>query len=470
MFEISKFPEIFISQRRIVWDYRQNAKKGDLLFLRKNLSVEQRQLLKENFSELEVLEESNSLNFGKLCSEAFGFPSRKMYCAGITGSNGKSSVAFFCAQLAATQGIKAAVIGTLGVAICEKGQSSTFVDTGFTSPDVPMLQQILQKLLEQKVTHVFLEVSSHALSLGRVDGVDFDAAAMTNLTRDHLDFHKTMDSYKEAKALLFSRCLKDSSKSSKRAFFNADDAFSRELYLRWKKTNIFSIQQFGSRLSFASFEEGREGISLISSKGQRISLPVYGAFQVENIACSFEILSKLPTLNQDALFQGVSELKAVPGRMQRVKTLKGLCFVDYAHTPDALEKALLTLQGLKRSLAFESMSVVFGCGGDRDKGKRPLMGAIAALMADKVIVSSDNPRTEDPNAILAEIVSGVNEGFRFKITLEVDRQKAIRLAVETLGEKELLLIAGKGHEAYQIIGKEKFPFDDVKVVEASEKT
>jgi UDP-N-acetylmuramoyl-L-alanyl-D-glutamate--2,6-diaminopimelate ligase len=372
----------------------------------------------------------------------------------VTGTNGKTSVASFVRQIWSKSGSAAASLGTLGVQT-----DAGLVPGALTTPDPLSLHRDLGELAARGIDHVALEASSHGLDQRRLDGIRFDAVGFTNLTRDHLDYHADMDAYREAKLRLFRDLLKEGGA----AVVNADDPEHMPF--------MFAALDRGARL----LTVGREGaffeIGRISNEGfgQRVEgrlvgepasffLPLTGAFQVSNalVALALAIATGAP---QATALEALETLKGAKGRLELVgQRGDSAVFVDYAHTPDALENALTSL----RPYARDRLTVVFGCGGDRDRGKRPEMGAIAARLADKVIVTDDNPRTEEPASIRAAILAAV-PGAR-----EIgDRRDAIATAIGEMGEGEVVLIAGKGHEDYQILGTTKTHFSDHEEVAAA---
>ena len=383
---------------------------------------------------------------GEIASAVYGQPSRHLHLVGVTGTNGKTSVAHWIAQSLNRVGRSTAVLGTLG-----NGFPESLSPSANTTPDAIELQQSLAQYLKQGAQACAMEVSSHGLDQGRAGGCQFDVGVLTNLSRDHLDYHGSMDAYAAAKARLFDWPGLNS------AVLNLDDAFGRELEGRLK----------GPRIAGYGFERGsvigelrhadRAGLALAirSDWGQAdLRVPVVGRFNASNslAALTALLVSDVPL---DRACEALAQIVPPPGRMQ---TLGGgaqpLVVVDYAHTPDALEKVLASL----RKISPQGRLVcVFGCGGNRDRGKRPLMGRAASEGADSVIVTSDNPRHEDPLAIIDDITPGMKAGYK----VEPDRARAIFEAVSMARAADVVLIAGKGHEDYQEIGDERHPFSDV---------
>ena len=394
---------------------------------------------------------------GALADTFHGHPSAAMTTVGVTGTNGKTSTVQLLAQAWTLRGQKAGTLGTLGAGIWPKA-----VPTGFTTPLVLRLHALLAELRDEGASAVAMEVSSHALDQGRVDGVHFDVAVFTNLTRDHLDYHGDMARYGAAKAKLFDW------PGLRAAAVNLDDAFGRELYARVRgKVRAFGFSSRGAAGASVRAEDlvlDADGIGfLLHAGGQAhpVRSPLLGRFNVDNllaVATTLHALGMAPAL----IAQTLSQLLPVDGRMQRLGgDGRPLVVVDYAHTPDALEQALASLRGHTAGRLW----CVFGCGGERDAGKRPQMAAIAERLADVVIVTDDNPRGEDGDAIVADIVAGFARPQAVQV--QRDRAAAIAQAVAGAGVDDVVLIAGKGHEPYQEIAGVRHPFDDVQVARAA---
>lgn len=390
---------------------------------------------------------------GEIASAFYGEPSKKLWVIGITGTNGKTSCSHWLARSMSHLGRKSAVIGTLG-----NGFTDTLSETVNTTPDPVMLHGLLAEYLGQDAQAVAMEVSSHGLEQGRVNGMKFDVAVFTNLTRDHLDFHGDMASYGAAKRKLFAW------PDLKFAVINSDDAFGLELAEFTRQRGVTTLTYgFGEadiRGSALTLDE--HGLSMHVSTPQgsaTLSAKVMGKFNASNL------LAVLATLLASgvALDQAITELsqtQPVAGRMQQIGgDGLPLVVVDYAHTPDALEKALTNL----REQCKGELICVFGCGGNRDKGKRPLMGQTASQLADYVIVTADNPRSEEPQTIIADIMAGIAADDVHRIRIEPDRARAIETAIRHAKAGDVVLLAGKGHESTQHIGDTKFPFNDMTV-------
>ena len=391
---------------------------------------------------------------GEIASRFFGRPSESLRMIGITGTNGKTSTVQLLAQALEHLGHCAATIGTLGA-----GLHGRLNEGERTTPDAINVQGLLASFRDEGATHVAMEVSSHALEQGRVAAVAFDVAAFTNLTRDHLDYHGSMDAYGEAKAKLFTWPTLSA------AAINVDDAFGHALSQRLPE----GVQAL--RLSTEDHTEAdvRASHIVTSSEGLAFDLQTpWGARTVHsrllgrfNVANLLAVIACLGALGEafDRIVDVVERLEPINGRMNRLGGVSGLplVVVDYAHTPDALEQALTAL----RAHCEGQLICVFGCGGERDAGKRPQMGAIAERLADRIIVTDDNPRGEDGDVIVAQIVAGLRQPDMANV--ERDRAKAIEQALFSAQPGDVVLIAGKGHETYQEGAHGKRPFDDLAV-------
>jgi UDP-N-acetylmuramoyl-L-alanyl-D-glutamate--2,6-diaminopimelate ligase len=401
---------------------------------------------------------------GVIASEVYGKPSAKLWAVGVTGTNGKTSCSQWIAQSLTRAKRKCAVIGTLGSGFPGRlGAQANIINT---TPDAVTLHARMRAMVRAGARAVCMEVSSHGLDQDRLSGVEFDVALLTNLTRDHLDYHGTMRRYQAAKTRLFRW------PTLGHAVLNLDDAFGRELAQCWKhkraKALGYGFQARTARSSLPCVQGrnlrlGLDGVSFdIASPWGRATLrsPLIGGFNAANLLGSLATL----LVSDVSLEQSVAALEKVlpvPGRTERYGGGRmPLVIVDYAHTPDALEKVLLSLRAAAGQRA--RLFCVFGCGGERDRGKRPLMGAVASRFADAVIITSDNPRSEDPQAIIAEIGEGVS-GKHEQI---VDRRQAIKQALAQARRGDIVLIAGKGHERYQEIRGVKRRYSDAAVVRA----
>ena len=393
---------------------------------------------------------------GALADQFHGQPSRSMTMVGVTGTNGKTSTVQLLGQAWQRLGITSGSIGTLGV-----GLYGQVVPTGFTTPLVLQMHQVLAQLRDAGATATAMEVSSHALDQGRVDAVHYDIAVFTNLTRDHLDYHGSMDAYGAAKARLFQR------PGLKAAVINLDDAYAPTLLaLLDPAVAVVGVSSRGAasaRLQAADIVMDSAGLHFqLRADGQQAAVdsPLLGRFNVDNLlAVAGVLLAQGQPLAVIASLLG--QLRPISGRMNKLGGQAGqpTVVVDYAHTPDALLQALSSLEDHVDGL----LACVFGCGGDRDAGKRPQMAAIAEAHADRVIVTDDNPRSEDGDAIVADILAG----FARPETVAVQRDRALAIdsAIATASAGDVVLIAGKGHEPYQDINGVKHPFDDSQVAQ-----
>jgi UDP-N-acetylmuramoyl-L-alanyl-D-glutamate--2,6-diaminopimelate ligase len=375
----------------------------------------------------------------------------------VTGTAGKSSVADFVRQILARIGRESASLGTVGIVTNQGAQYGSL-----TTPDPVTLHETLARLADQGITDLAMEASSHGIEQRRLDGVRLAAAAFTNLGRDHLDYHADIESYLEAKLRLFTTLLPEGCP----AIVNADGAYADRVAAVAQAAGrpVRTTGRAGRaiRLAAAATEGFAQALDLDGAYGQhRVRLPLVGAFQVENalVAAGLVLATPAGLADPDGVFAALEHLTGVPGRMERIGEARGgLCLVDYAHKPEALESVLTAL----RPFAAGRLVCVFGCGGDRDRGKRPLMGAIAARLADTVIVTDDNPRSEAPDAIRAAILAAAPGAIEIG-----DRAEAIRAAVRGLGPGDVLVVAGKGHETGQIVGDRTLPFSDHAVLRAA---
>ena len=355
----------------------------------------------------------------------------------VTGTNGKTSVCHFISQLATSLNIKNGVIGTLGLTSIDK-------KTINTTPDIFTIYSALQNYINQGMKLVVIEASSHALVQGRLEGLTFIQGIFTNLTQDHLDFHKNMKSYKEAKGKLFNK------NSIEKAIINLDD--DNHSYFLDISSEI-PTETFCNN-DFSYFKSNEYGF-ICKLNNFVFELPLIGNFNLSNALAAYKSIRSLG-YEDDNVIPKLTELSPPPGRMQKIPRKN--IWIDYAHTPDALLNVLKTL---KVHYPDYRIRLVFGCGGDRDKTKRQMMGKIASANANSIVITNDNPRSEKPEKICDDILAGIKVENDVQVIL--DRKKAITSAVQTLGEDEVLLIAGKGHEGSQIIGSERLPFSDYEV-------
>jgi UDP-N-acetylmuramoyl-L-alanyl-D-glutamate--2,6-diaminopimelate ligase len=406
-------------------------------------------------------------SLGEIAARFYDHPTRKLFLLGVTGTNGKTTVTHLLEAIWKRAGFRPGLIGTIYYRLGEQAWPAPL-----TTPQAVELQRLLAQMVEAGATHVVMEVSSHALALERVSACDWNGALFTNLTRDHLDFHRDMENYFAAKQRLFAELLPRSAKHDRFAVVNRDDPFGRRV-IETARDRVVTFGH-GDDADVAPLEVER---SLAGLKGEirirderiPISSTLVGDAHLENILAA-AAAAWAQGIPRAAIAEGIAQCRGIPGRMERVDDGGPFAvLVDYAHTPDALERAVRILRGI----AEGRLIVVFGCGGDRDRGKRPLMGEATARIADIVIATSDNPRSEDPLKILHEIERGIVEAGLDPIQESAarredasgylvipDRRRAIHLAIEIARPSDVVLIAGKGHETYQIVGAERHPFDD----------
>ncbi len=392
-----------------------------------------------------------------LISSAFySFPSRKLKLVGVTGTNGKTTTTHLIKSILESAGLKTGLIGTINYVIGDE-----IIPAVQTTPESLDLNRFLSEMVNKNISACVMEVSSHALALDRVYGLDFDVGVFTNLTQDHLDFHRTFEAYFQAKKILF-----DSLKESAYAIYNIDDPYGERIVsdtkaekLSYGKSERADVRVKDIALSF-------NGTSLLVQTPTESSLEInsklIGEFNVYNILASVAVGYVLGIEHGD-IKRGIESFENVRGRFEKMISPDGyVVIIDYAHTPDALEKCIDTILKLREQAGGGKLITVFGCGGDRDVGKRPIMGKIATEKSDITIITSDNPRFEDPQKIISDIVEGVKQNSVYYIF--VDRKEAIYRALEMAQKDDIVLIAGKGHEEYQIIGDRKIPFSDKQVV------
>ena len=394
--------------------------------------------------------ENARLAYSLLSAAFYSHPDRALKLVGITGTNGKTTTAWYVRHLLGSAGAKCAVIGTLGA---DTGEGA--VPTGYTTPPPDVFFASLAQVREHGYEYCVCEVSSQALAQYRAHGASFAVGALTNIGSDHLDYHKTVSRLVEAKTRLCA--LSDA------MLINADDAYAQDFLSKTAGiARLYSCRDVLSDYAAKNIRPGSFGTDYILFNGSvpvKVRIPAPGMFSVYNSLCAAGVCMMLGA-EPEALVPGLAALPTVPGRMQTIQK-NGVRFcVDFAHTPQALEQALTALrQGLTGKL-----TVVFGCGGDRDRTKRPVMGQIAASLADCVILTSDNPRSEDPESILRDIRSRIRS--KKNVFTEPDRAKAIRLAYEKASAGDTVLVAGKGHETEQLVGNERIPFSDTRVIDA----
>ena len=399
-----------------------------------------------------VLVENDRLALALIGINYYGRPAENMILVGVTGTNGKTSTTLLLKQvLEKTLGAKVGLIGTMANQIGDE-----VIPTERTTPESFELQGLFARMRDAGCTHVVMEVSSHAITLDRVGGMKFDVAAFTNLTEDHLDFHKTMEAYCEAKAELFARCDK--------AVINVDDNYASNMLAR-AACPVLRTSSYAADLYAEDVTLHAEGVSFTAvCEGERVpvALPIPGGFTVYNALTVLGIAKQLGISLADCA-KALKTVEGVKGRIEVVPTpgMPYSVLIDYAHTPDGLENVIRSVQGFCQGKVI----TVFGCGGDRDPMKRPIMGRIGVELSDIAIVTSDNPRTENPSAIIEDILAGILPEHGYYTVVE-DRRAAIRYAMDIAEKDDIIILAGKGHETYQEINGVKYHLDEREEVAA----
>lgn len=396
----------------------------------------------------EIVVNDPRMAFSHLCAAFYGHPDRELELIGVTGTNGKTSTSAYLQTILNRTGRRCGVIGTLGYGV------NALTDSGFTTPESDTFFRSLREMADGGCRYCVAEVSSQALSQARADAARFSLGVLTNVGTDHLDYHGKMSEYVAAKSKLFRLC--------DRALLNADDAYAEQIASLAGLTSYAAYSAKGCYADYMAREkkETPEGVGFTISCREgaaRISLPPVCGFTVYNVLAAVAAANLCGVSLQEAA-DALRKLPPIKGRMQRIDASGIAAYVDFAHTPEALYGVLKDLRRFTKG----RLITVFGCGGDRDKGKRPAMGRIAASLSDTVIVTSDNPRTEDPAAIIADVLAGVPE--KSCVFAQPDREKAIALAVNQALPGDTILIAGKGHEEYQIFSDRTEPFSDEAVV------
>ncbi len=396
-----------------------------------------------------------------IASNYYFNPSKGITLVGVTGTNGKTTVTNIVDAIWKNEGRKTGITGTI-----ENRYAGKRISSVMTTPDSIDLAKLLSDMRQSNVDAVCMEVSSHAMDMNRVDGCNFDCAAFTNLSPDHLDYHASIDNYFNAKKKLFTKTLKNSVKKNKFAVINADDHYGKLILGETgeQKVVTYSLLSDDADVHASRHEITPKGIGadlIVYGKKLEIKSNLIGVHNLYNILAATAITSGLGA-SLSCIKSAISSNITIQGRLEKIVNNAGFeVIVDYAHTPDALKNTLITLTTLKKS----KIITVVGCGGDRDKTKRPQMGKIAGQFSDYVILTSDNPRSEDPEKIISEIENGIKNlsCHRNNYTKIVDREKAIKKSIELAGKDDIVLIAGKGHENYQIIGNKRLDFDDKEV-------
>ena len=393
-----------------------------------------------------------------ISSNFYNNPSSKLKLIGITGTNGKTTTSTLMHQLFMLLNNKVGLISTNKILINKKVLQSTH-----TTPDPLNLNRILSMMVEEGVEYCFMEVSSHAIDQHRIYGLNFDIGLFTNLSHDHLDYHKSFKEYRDVKKAFINSLSKNSF-----AIINADDKNGAYMTQNTKAKVYKYALKSSSDFSLKILEKDFNGMKLLIN-GHEVWSKLIGEFNAYNILATYS-LAKIFEYSDELILNKISSLISADGRFERIlqNNNKNIGIIDYAHSPDSVQKILETLNELKNK--EESLITVIGCGGDRDKAKRPLMGKIAASLSNKVIFTSDNPRFEDPKLIIDQMESGVEQKDVYKISRIIDRKEAIEFACQIAKDDDVILVAGKGHEKYQIKGSVKFEFDDKKILTKSLKT
>lgn len=398
-----------------------------------------------------ILVKDTNEALGLLACEWYGNPSKHLTLVGVTGTNGKTTIATLLYKLTRGMGEKAGLLSTVVNYVDDEAVPSTH-----TTPDALALNALLARMVEAGCRYAFMEVSSHSIAQARVAGLDFDGAIFTNLTRDHIDYHKTFDNYRDTKKLLFDRLKKNAF-----AITNRDDK-NGMVMVQNTRSHIYTY----STRSLADFkgiilEEGFDGM-LLSINNQEVFVPLIGRFNTSNLLAIYGTAVSLG-FDKTEVLRVLSTLEAVNGRFETIHSPKGwTAVVDYAHTPDAVDNVIKTINDIRK--ADSKLITVVGCGGNRDKGKRPMMASIACKGSDQLILTSDNPRDEEPVDILNDMVAGLTKKELEKTLVIEDRFSAIKTACTLAQKNDVILVAGKGHENYQIIKGVKHHFDDHEVV------
>ena len=412
----------------------------------------------KNFKDVSVVEVNDSrAALAAVSANFFGHPTKELTLVGVTGTNGKTTITYLLESIWKEDNKNSGVIGTIDYRYGENK-----IQSSMTTPESLDLMEMFREMREAGVETVAMEVSSHAIDKQRVKECHFDAGVFTNLTQDHLDYHDTIDNYFEVKKRLFTELLEESVKKDKFSIINIDDPYGARIVEDAPGNLVtYSINNEAATVYAVSSEITDNGIEAnINTPQGRIEIKsaLLGEHNLSNILAAVATAISLGS-PMHAIEKGISKISAVPGRLEGVPNNRGFnVLVDYAHTPDALKNVLLASGVLTKG----RLILVFGCGGDRDSAKRPLMGKIGKELSDILIVTSDNPRTEDPEIILDHIEEGVYQAGQdskpyYRIS---DRKEAIKQAIKTAKKNDTILIAGKGHEDYQIIGTTKYPFDD----------
>ncbi len=442
--------DIFVAMRGEITDGHKYISKAIELGASVIVCEEFPEDINENIYYIKVNNSRTVLS--QLAHNYFDRPAEKLDIYGVTGTNGKTTITFILNQIYEALGYRTGIIGTTGIFIGNKK-----IEASHTTPESLELAEILAEMLSSGIQKVFMEVSSHALVQSRADNITFKTGIFTNLSHEHLDYHNTMEEYAEAKGILFSRIRPDAF-----AIINGDDEFANQVTQKSSTNNIIKIGRKTSNNATITKETSKiSGMDFNLSYKEEISFTtsLIGKFNIDNLSMAL-LVPLLEEEDKTKIASAVSAVKGAPGRMERINLKNGaVALIDYAHTPDALEKALKAAKDVLLESGSEGKLIsVFGCGGDRDKTKRPLMGRISTETAHFSIVTDDNPRTESPEQIRKEIFGGIK--VRRNCCEIPGRAEAIKIAYQISMEGDIILIAGKGHETYQILGTTKHHFDD----------
>ena len=452
---------VVFDSRKTVQDALFVAQKGvdsdGLLFIEKAIELGAKAVLCESLPQdlypgvcyIKVRHSNDAL--AVVAANFYDNPSRKLKLVGVTGTNGKTTVATLLYELFQNAGYHTGLLSTVKIKI----GSQTFKAT-HTTPDSVSINRYLAQMIEQGVTHCFMEVSSHGIHQSRTEGLDFDGGVFTNLSHDHLDYHKTFSGYRDVKKKFFDNLSKDAF-----ALTNVDDKNGNILLQNTKAKKTSYAMKSMADFKVKILEKDFSGM-LLQLDRQEVWVRLIGDFNAYNLASIYAVANLLGVDKQNVL-RLMSQLESVDGRFEYQRSAQGIVtIVDYAHTPDALKNVLETIRGIRSGT--ESLITVVGCGGDRDRTKRSKMGAIASELSDQVVFTSDNPRFEDPQEIINQIESGVAEVNLYKTLSVIDRKQAIKTAVKFAVKGDIILVAGKGHEDYQDVNGVKSHFDDKEVV------
>ena len=412
----------------------------------------------KNLSVTNVVVKDVSDVMSKISAKFYGYPDKKMTIIGVTGTNGKTSITYMTESVFKRFGIDIGVIGTINYRY-----GNVVIDAPNTTPQSLDLFKMMSEMVAQNIKYLIMEVSSHALVLGRVKDIEFDIAVWTNLTQDHLDFHKNIENYFNAKYILFSSLKNNEKNSKKYAIINSDDFYGKKIIEQLQKNiNILTYSVEDKTADFNAYNliltnlgSSFELKSIYGNKKIQIShIGLHNVYNILAVIC----ICKVVNFDFDKLTFEIEKTSPAPGRFEKIiSEKKGITvIVDYAHTDDALKNVISSI----KNLSPKRLITVFGCGGNRDKTKRPKMAKVACLMSDFVFITSDNPREEDPVEITKDIEKGAIETGKNNYKIIVDRRQAIKQAISFAQKGDVVLLAGKGHETYQIIGRNKIHFDD----------